>query len=110
MVSNVDDEQLTHMLELSQIEQHFDSILSSEQAQSCKPDLAIFTEALRRANSAPEEALFVGDSLQQDIAGANRAGLHSVLIWSDPDREPPTGEHRPRHVIRQISEVLALVP
>ncbi|MBI3303231.1 MAG: HAD family hydrolase [Deltaproteobacteria bacterium] len=110
MVSNVDDDQLTHMLELGRVERHFDSVLSSEQARSCKPELAIFSEALRRAGCAAEEALFVGDSLQQDIAGANRAGLRSVLIWSDASREPPEGEHQPRHVIRRIPELLALVP
>jgi putative hydrolase of the HAD superfamily len=109
MVSNVDDDQLTHMLELAGIEQHFDSILSSEQAQSCKPDPTIFSEALRRAGCAPAEALFVGDSLQQDIACDNRVGLRSVLIWSTLDREPPAGEHRPLHVIRQIPEVVDLV-
>jgi len=110
MVSNVDDDQLTHMLELARIEEHFDSILSSEKAQSCKPDPVIFSEALRRAGCLPEEAFFVGDSLQQDIAGANRLGLRSVLIWSDLDREPPAGKPQPRHVIRRIPELLDLLP
>ncbi len=109
MVSNIDDDQLGHMLELAGVRAHFDSILSSEAAQSCKPDSSIFQEALRRAGCAPQEALFVGDSLQQDIAGANRVGLRSVLIWSDPEREPTIGEHRPQHVIRQIGELLALL-
>ena len=109
VVSNIDDDQLTHMLELSQIEPHFDSVLSSEQAQSCKPDSGIFSEALRRAGCAPHEAMFVGDSLQQDIAGADRLGLRSVLIWSDPEREPTIGEHQPRHVIRRIPELLDFV-
>ena len=110
MVSNVDNDQLTHMLELGQLEPHFDSILSSEHAQSCKPDPGIFAEALRRAGCTPEAAFFVGDSLQQDIAGANRTGMRSVLIWSDATRNPPQGEHRPRHVIRHIPEVLTLIP
>lgn len=109
IVSNADDDQFAHMVKLGQLESHFDSLLSSEQARSCKPDLAIFQEALRRADCAPEEALFVGDSLQQDIAGANHIGLQSVLIWSDANREPPAGEHRPRHVIRHIPALLELV-
>jgi len=109
IVSNADDDQFAHMVKLGQLESYFDSLLSSEQARSCKPDLAIFQEALRRADCAPEEALFVGDSLQQDIAGANRLGLQSVLIWSDVNREPPAGEHRPRHVIRHIPTLLKLV-
>lgn len=109
IVSNIDDDQLEHMLELSQVEPHFDSVLSSEQAQSCKPDPGIFSEALRRAGCEPHEAMFVGDSLQQDIAGANRLGLRSVLIWSDPEREPTIGEHQPKHVIRRIPDVLDLI-
>lgn len=109
IVSNIDDDQLEHMLELSQVEPHFDSVLSSEQARSCKPDSGIFSEALRRAGCDPHEAMFVGDSLQQDIAGANRLGLQSVLIWSDLEREPTIGEHQPKHVIRRISELLNLL-
>jgi HAD superfamily hydrolase (TIGR01509 family) len=110
MVSNVDDDQLAHMLELGGVAQYFDSVLSSEQARSCKPDVVIFHEALRRAGCAAQEALFVGDSLQQDIAGANRVGLRSVLIWSRSDRDPPDVEPRPQYIIRRIPELLQLVP
>jgi HAD superfamily hydrolase (TIGR01549 family) len=109
MVSNIDDDQLAHLLAVAQIAPYFDSILSSEQAQSCKPDTAIFAEALRRAGCAPPEALFVGDTIAQDIAGANQAGLRSVLLWHRSDREPPAGEPQPHHVIRRIPELLELL-
>lgn len=109
MVSNIDDDQLAHLIKLGNLEPYFDSILSSEQAQSCKPDPAIFAEALRRAGCQPEEALFVGDTIRQDIAGANAMGLPSVLIWHRTDREPPTEPVRPTHVIRRIPELLGLI-
>jgi len=109
VVSNIDDAQLVHLAELASLARYFDWLLSSEAARSCKPDPAIFAEALRRAGCRPEEALFVGDSLPQDIAGANRAGLRSVLIWNRPDREPPVDGVRPRHVIRRLPELLDLV-
>jgi 2-haloalkanoic acid dehalogenase type II len=109
IVSNIDNDQLEHMIELSGLRQHFDSVLSSEQAQSCKPDSRIFAEALRRAACAPEAAFFVGDSLQQDIPGANRAGMQSVLIWSSLDSKPSPGEDRPRHIIRRIPDLLDLM-
>ena len=64
---------------------------------------------MQRAGCAPDEALFVGDTLAQDIAGANRAGLRSVLLWHREDREPPEGEPAPRYVIRRIPDVLDLV-
>jgi 2-haloalkanoic acid dehalogenase type II len=109
VVSNADEDQLAHLAKLAQIEPYFDSLLSSEEAKSCKPDLAIFHEALRRADCSPEDALFVGDSTHQDIAGANRAGLRSILIWDRTDREPPSDSAKPYHVIRRIPELLDLV-
>jgi putative hydrolase of the HAD superfamily len=109
IVSNIDEDQLEHLGALAGLSKHFHSILSSERAGSCKPDAAIFAEALRRAGCEPAQALFVGDSIPQDIAGANRAGLRSVLLWHRPEREPPIETTRPRHVIREIPEVLGLL-
>ena len=109
IVSNIDQEQLEHLSELAGLERYFDWLLSSERAGSCKPDSKIFAEALRRAECRPDEALFVGDSLSQDIAGANRAGLRSVLLWHRGDREPPVDREKPHHVIRRIPEILKLI-
>ena len=109
IVSNVDDDHFSHMMQLSQLEPYFDSLLTSEQAQSCKPDAGIFHEALRRAGCEPGEAFFVGDSVQQDIAGANQLGLRSVLIWSRDDQSPPDCDPRPLHVIRHIPDLLTLI-
>ena len=110
LVSNIDDDQLNHLMELAGLADLFDSMLSSEQAGSCKPDPAIFGEAVRRAGCDPDQALFVGDTLAQDVAGANRAGLRSVLLWHRDDRPPsPEPGAEPRHVIRSIPDVLDLV-
>ena len=109
IVSNADNDQFSHLLQLSRLGPCFDSLLSSEDAQSCKPDPAIFSRALAQADCAPNQAYFVGDSLQQDIVGANRAGMRSVLIWSRSDTEPPDSPAPPRHVIRSIPEILDIV-
>lgn len=109
IVSNIDEDQLAHLAPLAELEAHFDWLLSSEAARSCKPDTGIFFQALKRARCAPEEALFVGDTIAQDIAGANRAGMRSVLLWHREDREPPAADVRPHHVIRRIPEILELV-
>ncbi len=109
IVSNIDDDQLEHIGALAGLRERFDSLLSSEAVGSCKPDGAIFAAALDRAGCAAGEALFVGDTVAQDIAGANRAGLRSVLLWHRVDRDPPDGEPRPHHVIRRIPEILDLV-
>jgi 2-haloalkanoic acid dehalogenase type II len=109
IVSNIDEDDLHHLIDRGQLRDHFDSLLSSEAASSCKPDARIFALALERAGCAPGEALFVGDSLPQDIAGANRAGLRSVLLWHRDDKPPPVEVAQPKHVIRTIPEVLDLV-
>lgn len=109
MVSNIDDDQLAYMVDVAGLRGAFDSLLSSEAAGACKPAPAIFAEALRRAGCAARDALFVGDTLAQDVAGANRAGIRSVLIWHRADKPVPEGEVTPDHVIRRIPELLDLI-
>jgi len=109
MVSNIDDDQLEHLIEVAGLRAHFDSLLSSESVNSCKPDPAIFSEALQRAGCNASEALFVGDTLAQDIAGAQRMGMRTALIWHRADKEPAFDDVRPEFVIREIPQLLAVI-
>jgi 2-haloalkanoic acid dehalogenase type II len=108
IVSNIDEADLNHLIDLGGLRDRFDSLLSSEAAGSCKPDARIFEIALERAGCAPGEALFVGDTLLQDVLGANQMGMRSVLLWHRDDKPPPAAEVRPHHVIRTIPELLPL--
>lgn len=54
-----------------------------------KPEVPIFEEAVARFGAA--SPLFLGDRLDTDILGANRAGIPSALIL--------TGVDRPKHVL-----------
>jgi HAD superfamily hydrolase (TIGR01450 family) len=49
-----------------------------------KPEVAIFEEAVRRFQA--KKALFLGDRLDTDILGANRAGIASVFVLTGVDR------------------------
>lgn len=49
-----------------------------------KPEVAIFEEALHRFGGS--KPLFLGDRLDTDILGANRAGLDSVLVLTGIDQ------------------------
>jgi putative hydrolase of the HAD superfamily len=109
IVSNIDEDQLAYLTTAGGLPDCFDWMLSSEAAGSCKPDRGIFREALRRAGCVPDQVLFVGDTLRQDVAGANQAGMRSVLLWYRDDREPPGAEPEPRHVIRTIPAVMDLL-
>lgn len=62
--------------------QYFSFIVSSEEAGVEKPDARIFHMCAQRAGVAPEECLFIGDSLKGDVFGAENAGMQA--LWYAP--------------------------
>ena len=62
---------------------HFDVVLSSEAAGSCKPEPEMFVRALAALGVEPDDAVFVGDMPDLDIAGAKRVGMRTVLTTED---------------------------
>lgn len=85
----------------------FEVILVSEEEGVWKPDPLIFARALDRFGVAPEAAIFVGDSPEHDIAGAQAAGILSVWI-NRRGREWPGGPRADRE-IRTLTELLVLL-
>lgn len=63
--------------------------LGAREFGSAKPDPALFLEACRRLDVAPEEVLHVGDHPEMDVAGAARAGLRSCWIDRGDHAWPP---------------------
>jgi len=59
---------------------YFDLIVDSSEFGIRKPDPKIFEFALNKLKAAPGESLFVGDSYEIDILGAENAGLTAVLF------------------------------
>ena len=49
-----------------------------------KPDPQIFFHALAALRAVPAEALFVGDSLRRDMAGARAVGMPHVWLTTEP--------------------------
>ena len=73
-----------------------------------KPNLEIFKVACERANVGPEEAMFVGDTVQNDIVGANRAGMTSVFInRKSEELIPKTADEQPNYIISNLHDVLS---
>lgn len=65
-----------------------DGILTAAEAGARKPAPAIFERALELAGVAASEAIHVGDSLEEDVAGARAAGIEPVLVSRDGARPP----------------------
>jgi putative hydrolase of the HAD superfamily len=57
-----------------------DGIVTSAGASARKPDPAIFEQALSIAGVTPRLAVHVGDSVEEDVEGARRAGIEPILI------------------------------
>ena len=91
----------------------FDVVLSSEEAQSCKPHPAIFELALDRLGVSAGDAVFVGDMPAIDVLGANRLGMRTVLTTEDNvflgHIESDDTDAVPDHVIATLAELPAVL-
>lgn len=54
---------------------HFDELVLSYAVGAIKPDPKIYAHALKTASSSPEKCLFI-DDLEENIKGAQAAGIH----------------------------------
>jgi putative hydrolase of the HAD superfamily len=84
-----------------------DGIVASATAGARKPDPAIFGVALARAGCPPAEALAVGDTPEEDLAGAAAAGVRGVLIDRDGRAAGPPSEATVISSLREISDHLS---
>lgn len=79
IVSNWDS-RLFHLCEGLGLTPYFDFILASAVFGAAKPSDKIFKEALKLSGVEPHEAVHIGDSLEDDIHGARKSGIHAVLV------------------------------
>lgn len=72
-----------------------------------KPERAIFDEAVARFGA--QKPLFIGDRLDTDILGANRAGIESVLVLTGVDRSKQLlaadADSRPTYILGDLREL-----
>jgi putative hydrolase of the HAD superfamily len=96
LVSNaIDPPRLLHRdLEQDGIAERLDAALFSSEIGWRKPHPAIFERMLELLGGvAPERALFVGDSLANDVAGAGALGMTTVqALWFRADVDPAAPE------------------
>jgi putative hydrolase of the HAD superfamily len=71
------------VLERCGLAAHLDGAVSSAEAGAPKPDPAVFVSALELAGCEPAEALHVGDTREEDMVGAQAAGIRALLLDRD---------------------------
>ena len=93
------------------LHQFFDIIAASAELGVAKPDPAIFEWALKQAGCCPQNAVMVGDRMDNDMAPANRLGIHSVRLKRGLGayHEPQSDDEIPEHTISKLSELLDLL-
>lgn len=105
MVSNWDSRLLKLCKGLG-IDGYFDFKVISAVFGAAKPDPKIFKEALKQANVRAEEAVHVGDSLEDDIRGAHLADIKAIWLDRSGRHETLTKDHQDFvTVIRDLREL-----
>ena len=77
------DASLAEVLERAGLGSCVDAVVTSAETGAAKPAPKIFAVALAAAGIAAAQAIHVGDSLTEDVAGARAAGVPAVLLDRD---------------------------
>jgi putative hydrolase of the HAD superfamily len=101
VVSNWDSS-LREVLESAGVHELVDAVVSSAEVGAAKPDPAPFRAALEALGCGAKEAVHVGDREDNDVRGAEAAGIRAVRLARDGSR----GEGE---TIRSLAELAAVL-
>lgn len=88
----------------SGIRDHFEVVLSSEQAGTSKPDGRIFAHALKLSGARADTSLMIGDDRDTDMRGARDAGWDHVHFAAETEPDPLA-----THRITSLAELRGLL-
>lgn len=86
----------------------FDSTIFSCSVGFSKPDRRIYQLCADELGVEPADCLFVGDGANDELPGAERAGMTSVQLRAPGERLTPEGERWTGRCIPLLSDVLEL--
>lgn len=95
-------------MEQHKIKKYFSVFALSAEVGYSKPDKRIFEYALQQANCQPENAVMVGDRIDNDIYPANMIGMTSIRVLQGIGKyQNPINEmHKPNLVYPKIENML----
>ncbi len=94
---------VTQLLEQHKLDCLFELVVVSAAVNRRKPSPEIFNYTLNKMQLSPTEAVFVGDTVDADIKGAQQVGLRTVYIERRPQKELETV--KPDETIRALREL-----
>lgn len=108
----MDSNDVNILIDQNDLRRHFEQIVISGDEGIRKPHPEIFQKALDFFNVEPSRAVMVGDTLQADILGANKMGIHSLWITrrvQTPDRMLMNSSIEPTLTVGSLSEIPGLI-
>lgn len=84
----------------------FDGIFVSDEIGFAKPSVRFFEYVFAHAPTSRERSIVIGDSLSSDIAGANNAGIRSIL-YAPGGR--PEGAEAANYVAQSYMQILEIL-
>ena len=90
---------------------YFSAIFSSADLGLAKPDSAIFRLALQKTNCLPQQAIMIGDRLDNDIAPAKRIGMKTIWIKQGFSAYSPiqSPSEEPDFTVNSLSDLLKIL-
>ncbi|MCR5331330.1 MAG: HAD family hydrolase [Lachnospiraceae bacterium] len=114
MVDDVKNQSVTNVFMANGHLDCFAAVSTSEEAGVAKPAAGIFENAMKKLGLSQEDKkkiIMVGNSCRNDIAGANRFGITSVLMdWSPRhNMTPQNADEVPDYIIHRPDELPELL-
>ena len=106
LLSNADDDFLMECLARNEL--HFDTVVTSEQAEAIKPNPAIFHYLARKLGVPVGKVLYAGDNPIPDVLGPVRAGMKCAWVNRSGIRKP-RNVPQPDMRVRSLEELVALL-
>ncbi|NJD60613.1 MAG: hypothetical protein C3F13_00435 [Anaerolineales bacterium] len=113
IANTITETEIPDWLEHDQLTRYFKAVVLSSKIRYRKPGPEIYWEGARRLGIEPAHCVYVGDNPLRDVVGTRKAGFGMVIILMSPEKEakePPQGENRPDHIIRDCSDLLEIFP
>ena len=85
----------------------FDFVVTAEKAGAAKPDEKIFKYAQRKARLDSSQMVFVGDTPEIDVIGAQQCGWYA--IWFNPNKVQCLEKVKPDAEIHRLSQLVKLL-
>lgn len=96
-----------HGMRLFDLERHFDVAVFHDDVSRHKPDPEPLLEAARRAGVPPAQAIYIGDSTHDIVAG-RAAGMRTVAVLWGPFARDVLERVEPDHLVATPAELLDL--